>query len=397
MKRTREQSPYPKQSLNKVFTWFFVIFQKDFRQNKVIAFQTIMFLALAHFFGFYNPKQLADFLGISHQQFYTCLKEWSLYYLQEMLIRFMVKQASEHLKSVSEKSAATKSRAGVTISVDNSVIDRLGRMLRCTWSWYSGRCKKVINGNDLLGIVLTINGIVFPLHLLFCSKQGRANTDKPSLLIAMLTRLKDEFTKEGIDLTAFPITLDSWFVSEPLKQELHLLGFHKIILAGKGNYTFTIKEKKQKASEWKKEIPLSKDQWGIDVPSCRVKARSPTFGDVVLFFYKKSTTRNYYLMDFSKRPMRAAEVWHIWKQHYLIECFWKILKSTFKIKDMRLRGKGLYTALLIKVIAYLIAIQLKSKKAFSKLTLTQIMRKIRRECDLEAIAIEHFHLPILAT
>ncbi|MEW5768475.1 MAG: hypothetical protein AB1797_12830 [bacterium] len=54
MKPTREQSPYPKQCLNKVFTWFFVIFQKEFRQNKVIAFQTIMFLALAHFFGFWH-------------------------------------------------------------------------------------------------------------------------------------------------------------------------------------------------------------------------------------------------------------------------------------------------------------------------------------------------------
>lgn len=386
-----------KQSLNENLTWFFLIFHKEFRQKKLIAFEVIMFLSIAHYFGFYNPNQLACFLGISHQQLYAYLKDLSLYYLREMLIRFMVKQAACHLKAVLEKSAATKSRAGITLSVDNSVIDRLGKILRCTWSWYSGRCKKVVNGQDLLGIVLTIDGKVLPLHLMFCSKQGRANTDKPSLLISMLTRLKAEFAKEGIDITVFPITLDSWFVSNDLKKKLRLLGFHKIIIAGKGNYTFTIKGKKQKASEWKKEIPLSKDRWGIDVPSCRVKAYSPTFGDVGLFFYEKNTTHNYYLMDFSKRPMRAAEIWHVWKQHYLIECFWKILKSTFKIKDMRLRSDGLYAALLIKVIAYLIAIQLKSKKTFSKLTITQIMRKIRRECDLEALAKEHFHLPILAT
>jgi len=397
MKRNYTPSSYFKQSLNEKLTWFFLIFHKEFRQEKRIAFEVIMFLSIAHYFGFYNPNQLAYFLGIGHQQLYAYLKDLSLYYLREMLIRFMVKQASEYIKPILEKSEATKSRAGITLSVDNSVIDRLGKVLRCTWSWYSGRCKKVVNGQDLLGIVLTVNAKVFPLHLLFCSKQGRANTDKPSLLIAMLTCLKEEFAKEGIDLTTFPITLDSWFVSEPLKQDLRLLGFHKIILAGKGNYTFTIKEKKQKASEWKKEIPLAKDQWGIDVPSCRIKVHSPTFGDIVLFFYKKSTTRNYYLMDFSKTPMRAAEIWHIWKQHYLIESFWKVLKSTFKIKDMRLRGDGLYAALLIKVIAYLITVQLKAKKAFSKLTITQIMRKIRRECDLEILIQEHFHLPILTT
>lgn len=377
--------------MSKVLTWFFATYSKEFRQGKKIAFQVVMFLASVHFFGFYNPKELADYLGINYQNFYSELQKWSLYYLKEMLIKFMVKQAVEMLKPVLQKSASTKSRASISLSVDNSVIDRLGKLLRCTWSWYSGRCKKVVNGQDLLGIVITINGCVIPLCLVFCSKQGRANTDKPSLLISMLKRLIIEFEKEGIDLTAFPITMDSWFVSEPLKQKLYELGFLKVILAGKGNYVFTIKGKKQKASAWKKEIELSENQWGIDVPSRRVKTISPTFGKLVAFFFKKSTTRTYYLMDFSKTPLRGAEIWHIWKQHHLIECFWKMLKSTFKIKSMRLSGNGIYTALLIKVLAYLLAIRLKMQRTFSNLSIVQIMRKIRREYDLKNIISEHFH------
>ena len=89
------------------------------------------------------------------------------------------------------------------------VIDRVGNRLRCTWSWYSGRWKKVVKGQNLLGIVLTINGQVLPIHLLFCSKQGCKNTDKPSLLIAMFTRLKTEFAQHDLDLTTIPITIDS--------------------------------------------------------------------------------------------------------------------------------------------------------------------------------------------
>ena len=116
-------------------------------------------------------------------------------------MRFMIKQAVEHLKPVLTKSAATLSRAGVTLSVDNSVMDRFGKLLRCTWSWYSGRCHDVVCGQDLLGIVLTINHIALPLHLLFCSKQGRYNTNKADLLIFMLSRLKAEFHREGIDIT----------------------------------------------------------------------------------------------------------------------------------------------------------------------------------------------------
>ena len=348
--------------LGKALSWFFLTFGKEFRQGKLVAFQTLMFLALAHFFGVYNPKQLADFLGIPHQKLYAQLKEWSLYYLREMLMRFMVKQAVERLKPVLAKSPATLSRSGITLSVDNSVLDRLGRLLRCTWSWSSGRWKKVVNGQALLGVVLTIGGIVFPWGLWFCATQGRATTAKPSLLIALLARLKKAFAKEGIDIPAFPLTLDSWFVSAWLRKELQSLGFSKIILAGKGNYVFTIGGKKQKASLWRKEIVLPRTQWGIEVAALRVRAINPTFGDIVVLFSKKSTTRNYYLLDFSESPMRGAEIWHSWKQHAAIEAFWKLLKSILKIKAMQLQGDGLYIALLIKVLAYVLALRVKAKR-----------------------------------
>lgn len=379
--------------VDKTLTWFFVTFSKEFRQGQKTAFEVIMFISVAHFFGCYNPKQLADFLGIAHQQVYHYLKGWSLYALKKLLFRFMVKQAAERLKPLLGKSEATRSRAGLTLSVDNSVIDRLGRRLRCTWSWYSGRAKDVVNGQDLLGVVLTIGGMVFPLHLLFCSKQGRKNTDKPSLLVAMMKELKEAFAQEGIDLTCFPITMDSWFVSQGLREELNKLGFHTIMVAGKSTYVFTIGKQKQSALEWKKTLQLVERQWGIEVPSLRVKAISPTFGAIVLLFFQKSTTRSYYLMDFSESPLRGAEIWHIWKQHGLIECFWKLLKSTFKIKDMRLQGDGLYTGLVIKILAYLLALRLKRQRRFSNSSLTQIMRTIQREHDFTELRDKHFHLP----
>src|SRR6266498_3423223 len=100
-------------------------------------------------------------------------------------------------------------------------------------------------------------------------------------------------------------------------------------MAGKSNDTLTIDGKKQDAVHWKKDLLLHHPTWGIDVPSCRIQGHSPTFGSITLFFFQKSTTRSYYLMNFSQASMRGAEIWHIWKQHHLIECFWKILKSLF--------------------------------------------------------------------
>jgi hypothetical protein len=379
------------------FIWFFTIFHHEFRKNNPIAFELLMVLAVANLFGFYNPKQLADFLEVPHQTFYAELKDWSLYHIKKMLLRFMVKQAAEQLKPVMSKSAATRSRAGMTLSIDNSVMDRFGKLLRCTWSWYSGRYHKVIQGQDLLGIVLTINHIALPLHLLFCPKQGRYHTTKADLLIFMLTQLKIEFIREGLDITKLPLTMDSAYVSQPLRRRLHRLGFIDIIIAGKGNYVFTIDAQKWDASTWKKVLMLEEPKWGIDVPSCRLWGSSPTFGTLILFFFRKSTTRSYYLMNFGQRALRGAEIWHIWKQHHVIECFWKIMKSIFQFRSMRLLGDGLYTAMLIKVLAYLLAVRLQARGVFSKLSFTEIMRKLRREADFRDFLETHFHTPFSIT
>jgi len=375
------------------FLWFFTLFHHEFRKNNGVAFETLLVLAVAHLFGFYNPKQLADFLEVPHQQFYTVLKDWSVYQVKKMLLCFMVKQAAEKLKPVMSKSAATRSRAGTTLSIDNSVIDRFGNLLRCTWSWYSGRYHKVIRGQDLLGIVLTIEHIALPLHLLFCPKQGRYHTTKADLLIFMLTQLKTAFLREGIDITQLPLTMDSAYVSQALRARLHQLGFSDIIIAGKGNYVFTIDGQKWEALTWKKVLMLEEPKWGIDVPSCRIRGYSPTFGSLILFFFRKSTTRSYYVMNFSQRSLRGAEIWHIWKQHHVIECFWKIMKSIFQIRCMHLQGDGLYTALLIKVIAYLLALRLQAQRVFSKLTITEIMRNLRREEDVRDFLMTHFNTP----
>jgi len=98
-------------------------------------------------------------------------------------------------------------------------------------------------------------------------------------------------------------------------------------------------------------------------------------------------------MNFSQIPLRGAEIWHIWKQHHVIECFWKIMKSIFHMRSMQLQGDGLYTALLIKVLAYLLALRLQAAGVFSKLTITEIMRKLRREEDLRDFLVTHFHAP----
>ncbi len=72
--------------MSESFTWFFIQFHQAFRRGNIEAFQTLMGLSLAHFFGCYNPKQLADYLDIPHQRLYEHLQRLSLYTLKKMLL-----------------------------------------------------------------------------------------------------------------------------------------------------------------------------------------------------------------------------------------------------------------------------------------------------------------------
>src|SRR5467141_724703 len=94
-------------------------------------------LRTKHFHGALSGNQHPCLLKSRYGKvsFYTELKNWRIYHVKKMLLRFMVKQAAEQLKPVMSKSAATRSRAGMTLSIDNSVMDRFGKLLRCTWSW----------------------------------------------------------------------------------------------------------------------------------------------------------------------------------------------------------------------------------------------------------------------
>jgi hypothetical protein len=207
----------------------------------------------------------------------------------------------------------------------------------------------------------------------------------------MLTQLKTAFLRAGIDISQLPLTMDAAYVSQALRQRLHQLGFLDIILAGKGHDVLTIDPPKWEASPWKKVLLFEEPTGGIAVPSCRLWGSSPPLGSLRLFFFRKSTTRSYYLLHFSQRSLRGAEIWPIWQQPHVIECFWKSMQSIFQLRSMPRQGDGLSTALLSKVFAYLLALRLQAQGVFSTLTLPEIMRQLRREADVRDFLATHFH------
>jgi hypothetical protein len=166
-----------------------------------------------------------------------------------------------------------------------------------------------------------------------------------------------------------------------------------IILAGKGNDVLTIDHQQWEAATWKKGRMLAEPTWGIAVPSCRIHGHRPPFGSLILFFFRQRTTRSDSVLHCSQSSMRGAAIWHLWQPHHVMACFWKIMQSICPMRSMQLHDDGLYTAVLMKVFAYLFALRLQAQGAFSTLTMTESMRTLRREEAVRACLATHFPAP----
>lgn len=184
------------------------------KQERKEFIEIIMILIVGLLWGLYNPHQVAQQLGISAGKLYATLKSMSAAQWRALLEKIMIERAAERLRQYSRSSAAKRSRLQATLSVDDSVVKRLGEVLSYVWAWYSGQSQQVINGQDLVGIVLRIDCEIIPLSLVWVSKQGRGATSKPEVLLAEIERLKAHFAREGMDLTHLGISLDSWWISQ---------------------------------------------------------------------------------------------------------------------------------------------------------------------------------------
>ena len=343
-------------------------------------------LVVGNLMGFYNPNQLADYLGLDKNALYRELRSWSLYKLKRMLTLAGCHCALDPIRETLKKSASTQSRNRITVSVDDTVLKRCGACLCYIYSWWSGQYNRVVDGQNLLAVTIRIGARVFPLSIRPVGKQGRGNTTKPELLKVMLTEILAFFTEADIDLTQFPITFDSWYGSQPLSEVLAEMGFSVQLVDSKSNYIFTIDQQKQPLSDHKKDIHLQA-AWGCDVKVARKVAESPTFGKVVLLFFADGK-RTRCMMCLGK-GLRGCEILSIWRQHHGIEQFWRSLKSLLRLSAMSLHGRdGAYSGVAVKVLSYLMGLLLSDQTG---LTLHQIQMILRRDVSADVFFAEHFH------
>ena len=349
--------------------------------------ETLLLLSTGHLFGLYNPNQVADAIGISKNRLYRDLKNMSLYQWKSLLVGVSSMLAIEAIRETQAKSASTQSRRRITISVDDTHDPRYAQRLSYCYNWWSTQRKNAIKGRNILALTLKIGDVILPLNIRIVSKQGRGNTDKPTCFRAMIEEVLDVFDAQGVDLRTYPITFDSWYGSKNLIEMLSELGFTRILIHGKSNYVMEIDGETAKLSAHKKTVKLLTHQWGCDKPVRRFRAKSPTFGQLVLLFF--STHGKTQTMMVFGRPLRSAEILHIWSQHHGIEQFWRHLKTDLRLSAMSLHHRnGAYGSLGIKIISYLMIQQVSRS---TRLTFHQIKLQLSGDRQMLSIISAHFH------
>lgn len=363
------------------------------KQEQEEAVEIMLLIVIGIMYGFYNVNQISEQLDISAKPIYQRLKEISKEQWQAVMGSMMMDNAIEKLKKYQEMSEATKSRQQASMSVDDSLIKRLGKYLSYVWSWYSGQIHRVTRGQDLLGIVLKIDNEIIPISMVLVSKKGRANTTKPEILIRELKKLKASFEAAGIDITKLGISFDSWWLNAGVSDQIKELGFDKQIICAKQTTQLKVGRKKQSLVQYYFETDLQAG-WGHQIPAARLKGINPTFGDVVVILFEVKRSKAFGLL-LPAHPLRTCETLRIWSNHSSIETFWKRLKHWLGLGKMQLQNSnGAWADIALHIIAYFFATDLLDDNISS---LAKLSHHLRRYFTFPKFVCDHFHPLFLAS
>ncbi len=403
------------------------VLKASFRTLNDSTLETLLLLSFGMFVGAGNVYQVIQRLGVSKNAAYGSVKNVSVYLWRQLLQHQLYAVAIPLVLERLNVSDATRSRDGLILAVDDTVIARIATELGYVWKWWSGQLKRVADGQNVIALVLVLGDVILPLDIRIVSKQGRGLKTKPAIYQEMLKAAYARFHAAGIDLNVFKTTGDAAYLSGTIADVCH--GTQSLesseptgdtgvetqtetatdttdaaptspltgIFGGKAQYVFEIAGTRQNASLWKKAFRENLETaWGTDgQPVYRTPAKSPTFGTVILLFYIPKGKRAVSYLMIVGRPLRSSEALHAYSFHHRIEEFWKLLKQTLHLGDMTLQGRnGAHACVGLKVIEYLLVNGMKQHlrklRRFRKVTINQLVDLCPHFIDMQQLLTSLF-------
>src|SRR2546428_3729038 len=233
-----------------------------------------------------------------------------------------------------DTSAGTHSRWPWRWIVDDAVFRKYGKQFGLVGTWYSGQFKRTVPGIDgvLLLVVIGDGKRIIPLDFAIRRPNptgpGRRCHDKLTLTQSMLDERLAAFAKRGVTFPAPMVVADSWFSDSKFMRYVAKAHQGTLLVQGKRSYIFTLEDgRKVKGADLVKT-----DNWSwqrsLHAPGCRyvrLRARSRTYGQVLLVVVDKPGEKPFYLISMSL-TIQVTRLMQAWNQRHWIEQMFRILK-----------------------------------------------------------------------
>ena len=303
-------------------------------------------------------------------------------------------------RHVHDKSPATQSRWQWTWVWDDSVFHKYGEQLGLVGRWWSGQQKRVLSGIDgLLLLVVVGNGrLVVPVDFAIRRPNpvgpGAPCRDKLSWARVMLDERLAAFRRRGLELPAPLVVADSWFSDSKLMQHVHEAHQGTLLVEGKKSYVFTLADGQKvtgcdliQGEVWR----WRQHPWEAGVRYVRLRATSPTYGQVTVVIVDEPGQDRFYLLCV-ETTLSAPQLIRRWRRRHWIEFVFRTLKHLLATESCQVHSEDAYYGhLVLRLMASFVLFYTSRVICKGDLTMEEILFSLKhywRFVDLEALELQ---------
>jgi hypothetical protein len=233
-----------------------------------------------------------------------------------------------HTSSMRE---ATRSRWQWTWVLDDSVFRTYGGTRELVGTWWSGPHKRVVDGMDgvLLLVVMGDGTLVVPVDLAVRRPNptgpGRRCRTKRGWAQGRLDETLAAWRRRGLALPVPLVVAESW--CSDAKLMAHVADTHQgtFLVQGKATSPFSLEDgHKVKGADVVDEDQAWPLRQSLNAPDCRyarLRATSPTYGEVTVMIVDKLGEKRFSLLCFAT-SLQATRLLRLWaRRHWIAQVF----------------------------------------------------------------------------
>jgi hypothetical protein len=303
-------------------------------------------------------------------------------------------------RHVETKSPATQSRWQWTWAIDDSVFKKYGQQLGLVGRWWSGQHKRVLAGIDglLLVVVIGDGKVVVPVDFAIRRPDpvgaGAPCRDKLSWTRTMLDERLAALRRRGLELPPPILVGDSWFGDSKLMRQVYQQHHGTLLVEGKQSYTFRLVDGRQVAGQdlIEGEIwPWREHPWEPRVRYVRLRATSPTYGNVTVVLVDEPGQDRFYLLCL-ETTLSAPQLIRRWRRRTWIEFVFRTLKHLLATEACQVHSEDAYYGhLVLRLMASFVLFYTSRVICKGRLTMEAIIFSLKhywRFVDAEALELQ---------